>query len=154
MQKYVCAYIVECLTGIRGENPERVYEVISTTEADMKDGLLQLVLDMARYDPANQEVKDAVAAIVVGYTVIENEKIGQAVAETAKELAKTFVAKKEPKKSDKALTLVYSKEGNTVFFSAFDGLKYLSFLRVPYELKDYIIEQFIIRFPKGHVIEA
>lgn len=153
-EKYVAAYIVESLTGIQGSNPERVHEVLRNSDFTIDDPFLRLVYDVARFNPDAQEAKDLVASLVVAQTITSNSKIAEALEATIENLAEKRAKKKEEKKE---VVISYNVDGGLAYFTvlASKGDKILleSSIVVPEQLKGYVIEKFLERFPDGKVVE-
>lgn len=150
-EKYVAAYIVESLTGIRGSNPERVHEVLRESDFAINDPFLALVYDIARFNPDSQEVRDAVAGLVIGQTVLTNKKIAKAIEMTIEESIKNRQQENRPSELRYSVhegtmycTLVLRKNGKDVMEAA---------VNVPEELKDFTLETFLKRFPDAFVVE-
>lgn len=151
-EKYVTAYIVESLTGIKGTNQERVYEVLKGSDFQIDDPFLNLVYSIAKYNPEDSRVKDVVASLVMGHTLLVNKKIADAFEQTIKE----EVERRLEEEKDKPM-LKYSVSGDTAYFLAKvkskSGQFVVSTLFVPASLAEYTIEEFRKRFPGAVVNE-
>lgn len=154
-EKYVTAYIVESLTGIEGTNQDRVYEILKNSNFTIDDPFLNLVYQMARYNPESPKVKDIVAGLVMGHTLLTNKYIADAVEQTIDDAVKIKLSEKEAPKKDSEVTLFYEIHEGTAYFSlsaAKNGQEVLSAaLSVPEEFADTTIQKFLEKFPDGVV---
>ncbi len=67
VERYIGAYIVECLTGISGNNPS-YYSILSETRSNTKHPLLGAVLDITYHqDPRSPKIKEEVRAYCLNY---------------------------------------------------------------------------------------
>lgn len=149
-EKYICAYIVESLTGIQGSSHDRVIEVLKNSDFSISDPFLRLIYDIARYNPESQKVKDEVAGLVVGHTVLSNKFVQNALAQTVKDMVKNAKPSKEEKGSD--VTLCYTKEGENYAMSVWFGTDPKAMFYVHADIKDAVIEKFRAKFPEGKVV--
>lgn len=142
-EKYVCAYIVEALTGVKGTNQERVYEVLREGDFLIENPLLKLVYGIARFDPESEEIKKAVVGLVAGYAYEHNESFRELFdleQETPEEEA-------EPE-----ITLAYTlSEGRAIIGLTKGDVE--MYLRIPKQYLDYTIKAFQTKFPNGKVVQ-
>lgn len=67
IERYLSAYVVECLTGVTGSNPN-YYSILAETRSNTKHPLLRAVLDITYHqDPRSSEVKERVRAYCLNY---------------------------------------------------------------------------------------
>jgi hypothetical protein len=75
VERYLSAYVVECLTGIPGSNPN-YYPILSNSGSNTKHPLLQGVLERVHEkEPESEEVKSVVRAYVLNYLTFGNPSI-------------------------------------------------------------------------------
>lgn len=159
-EKYVTAYIVESLTGIKGSNPERVYEVLRESDFTIDDPFLNLVYQMARLNPDSQGTKEAVAGLVIGHTLFVNKPIASAFEESMEEYAAKEVEKALAKQDE-------PKDGVTLEYEIFEGTMYsdircvkngktviTSSMQVPEQYADYVLTRFSEKFPDGKIVKS
>jgi hypothetical protein len=69
IERYICAYIVECITGKSGSNPN-YYAVLETTRSNTKHPLLKEVLAIVHHkDAQSDEIKTKVRDLVLSKLV-------------------------------------------------------------------------------------
>lgn len=95
VERYVSAYIVRCITGIDGEQPEWVYEVLRETKAHVDNALLALVVKMVQGSEADTlDLRNSIAGLVAGYSKEYTQRLIDAeVAELGK--YKAFYSKED-----------------------------------------------------------
>ena len=142
-EKYVCAYIVEALTGVKGTNQERVYEVLREGDFMIENPLLKLVYGIARFDPESEEIKRAVVGLVAGYAYEQNESFRE-LFDLEQETPEEEV---EPE-----ITLTYTlSEGKAIICLTKGEVE--MYLRIPKQYLDYTIKAFQTKFPNGKVVQ-
>lgn len=149
-EKYVCAYIVDSLTGISGSNPERVAEVLANSDFSIDDPFLNLVYQMVRYNPQSTQLKEAIAGLVIGQILLTNEHIADAFEKTIVEEVERRLSEREGNRleykiEDGQLSATATVEKNGKCASAT--------IVVPATLKDFTIGEFKKRFPDAKIIE-
>lgn len=140
-EKYVCAYIVEALTGVKGTDQHRVYEVLRESEFSIDHPLLKLVYDIARFDPESEAIKEAVTGLVVGYAYEQKESFRS-----------LFDLAEEEEKKEPEVTLRYAVNDGTAIFSIAKGGVEM-YMRVPEEYTEYTVNAFQKKFPDGKVVK-
>lgn len=67
IERYISAYVVECLTGVPGGNPG-YYSVLAETQSNTEHPLLKQVLALAHgREPRNDDVKMEVRNLAMHY---------------------------------------------------------------------------------------
>jgi hypothetical protein len=82
LERYLSAYVVECSTGIPGEQPENVYDVISNSRSNTTHPLLSQVAELVRQHrpelpSTKQEVKAMLAAFLEASPVSEEAELDE-----------------------------------------------------------------------------
>lgn len=69
IERYVSAYIVECLTGVPGGN-DAYYSVLAETRSNTNHPLLKQVLEAThKQEPRHADIKEKVRGIAMHYLV-------------------------------------------------------------------------------------
>lgn len=149
IQKYAVAYIFECLTGIQGENPERIREVLKATSAKMGDPLLQEIATLAKAaNLDSQSTKEYVCDLALNRITTENPYVANSLAEIARECTE------ETKQREPKITLSYSDRKGDTTFVIWKDLEPLNILILSSEYKQVVIDKFQKHYPEGMVVDA
>jgi hypothetical protein len=93
IERYVCAYIVEALTGVQGSYPEHVYSVLSQTKAKTEHPLLKQVLQviqMGDLNLAGETARRLVREIVLDNVIEDEESPAKMFEQMAQPKADTY----------------------------------------------------------------
>jgi hypothetical protein len=67
IERYIGAYIVECLTGIPGSN-DGYYSILAQSRSTTKHPMLKKVLDITRgHEPRDPDIKNKVREFAINY---------------------------------------------------------------------------------------
>lgn len=153
-EKYLAGYVFEALTGIKGENQEWVYQIIEKSDFQMSDPFVQMLYDIAKTNPRDEQVKDVVAGLAIGYILMNNKLIQSAMEDTINTLVQKKIAEKEAqdKPEYKDIYLSYDIEDETFFACLWYKNNMIGTIKAPAEKGESIISKFQKRFPSAQVI--
>lgn len=154
-EKYLAGYIVETLTGIKGENQEWVYQVLEKGDFQMSDPFLQMIYDIAKTDPRDQKVKEIVSGLVIGYALLNNKLLQDSMEDTIKTLVERKLRENEvheDKPEYKNITLSYDTEDGQFFGCVWYKDTLVGTIKAPAEKAEEILRKYRNRFPSADVI--
>ena len=107
IERYVCSYIVECLTGITGESQSFVHEILLETNAKFENQMLNEVLQAVKQSPLQMEdrqLQNHIRLIVYPYILANDPELLAIVEES----------QKQNREWDSLHTLIQNAEANDV----------------------------------------
>lgn len=67
LERYIAAYVVECLTGVPGSN-DAYYSVLAQSRSNTKHPLLKQVIELTRgHEPRSEYTKTKVRELAIEY---------------------------------------------------------------------------------------
>lgn len=145
IERNISAYIVEALTGVRGEGQERVYEVLAESTAKPKDPLMRLVLETARPDPEATETKEMVAALVAGYIITERPEIAEYFE---------MLGDEKEEDSEPEISLVRTSASGVTAFALCADNRPLCTFTLPSKYADEVVKKFSDKFPGAKIVDV